>query len=121
MDPNDASGNTLWVGTGEANACGSGCIAGVGLYKTTNGGDTWTGPYGKTSFDARGIGSVVVKPGDSNTIYAASTRSGRGISSVATGGVVTLVPGAPAWGLYKSTDGGNTWTFLHNGAPLAAS
>ena len=26
--------NTLWAGTGEPNACGSGCTAGVGLYKT---------------------------------------------------------------------------------------
>ena len=30
LDPNDPTGNTLWVGTGEANSCGSGCIAGVG-------------------------------------------------------------------------------------------
>jgi hypothetical protein len=116
QDPNDPTGNTLWVGTGEANACGSGCIAGVGLYKTTDGGNTWTGPYGTSAFNARGVGSIVVKPGDANTIYAASVRSGRGASSVATGGVVTLVPGAPQWGLYKSTDGGATWTFIHNGS-----
>ena len=32
IDPNDSSGNTLWVGTGEGNTCGSGCVAGVGLY-----------------------------------------------------------------------------------------
>ena len=107
VDPNDPSGNTLWVGTGEANACGSGCAAGVGLYKSTDGGDTWTGPLGQSAFNARGVGSIVVKPGAPNTIYAASTRAGRGISSVATGGVVTLIPGAPQWGLYKSTDGGS--------------
>ncbi len=120
LDPNDPTGNTLWVSTGEANACGSGCIAGVGLYKSEDGGDTWTGPLGQSVFDARGVGSIVVKPGDANTIYAASTRSGRGYSSVATGGVITLVPGAPAWGLYKSTDGGSTWVFLHNGSANAA-
>jgi len=120
VDPNDPSGNTLWVGTGEANACGSGCIAGVGLYKTTDGGNTWTGPYGTAAFKARGTGSIAIKPGDPTTIYPASTRSGRGISSVATGGVVTLVPGAPVWGLYKSTDGGATWTFLHDGSANAA-
>jgi hypothetical protein len=34
---------------------------------------------------------------------------------------VSLIPGAAAWGLYKSTDGGQTWTFLHNGSALAAS
>ena len=40
LDPNDPSGNTVYVGTGEANICGSGCVAGVGLYKSTNGGDS---------------------------------------------------------------------------------
>lgn len=120
IDPNDATGNTLWVGTGEANSCGSGCIAGVGLYKTTDGGDTWQGPLGAAAFNARGVGSIAVKPGDPYTLYAASVRAGRGASSVATGGVVTLIPGAPQWGLYKSTDGGLTWTYLHNGTANAA-
>ena len=46
IDPNDSSGNTLWVGTGEGNTCGSGCVAGVGLYKSTDGGDHWSGPMG---------------------------------------------------------------------------
>ena len=41
-DPNDSSGNTLYLGTGEANRCSSGCEAGVGIYKTTNGGNSWT-------------------------------------------------------------------------------
>ena len=36
------SGNTLYLGTGEANRCSSGCEAGVGIYKSTNGGDNWT-------------------------------------------------------------------------------
>ncbi|MEK8051265.1 sialidase family protein [Ideonella sp. DXS22W] len=120
LDPNDPSGNTLWVGTGEANSCGSGCIAGVGLYKSTDGGDSWTGPYGSAAFNARGVGAIAVKKGDPSTLYAASVRAGRGVSAVGTAGVVTLVPGAPQWGLYKSTDGGQTWTFLHNGAATAA-
>ena len=33
---------------------------------------------------------------------------------------MSLIPGAAPWGLYKSTDGGATWTFLHNGAASAA-
>ena len=127
VDPNDPSGNTIWVGTGEANACGSGCEAGVGLYKSTDGGDTWTGPLGKSNasdgkpvFDARGVGTIAIKPGDSDTIYAASTRAIRGVSSSCCSGVVSIIPGAAKWGLYKSTDGGANWTFIHNGAATTA-
>jgi len=119
LDPNDATGDTLYVGTGEANASGD-SAAGTGMYKSTDGGDTWTGPLGLSVFNGRAIGSIAVRPGDPNTIYAATTRGVAGISSV-TGGGVTLIPGAAAWGLYKSTDGGATWTFLHDGAASAAA
>ena len=47
IDPTDPSGETIWVGTGEANVCGSGCVAGVGIYRSTNGGDSWRGPLGR--------------------------------------------------------------------------
>jgi hypothetical protein len=119
LDPNDPSGDTLYVGTGEANASGD-SAAGVGMYKSTDGGDTWTGPLGASVFAGRSIGSIAVAPGAPNTIYAATTRGVLGVSSV-NGGAVSLIPGAAAWGLYKSTDGGVTWTFLHNGAALAAA
>ena len=42
LDPTDKKGNTLYLGTGEGNRCSSGCEAGVGIYKSTNGGDKWT-------------------------------------------------------------------------------
>jgi hypothetical protein len=118
LDPNDPTGNTLYVGTGEANAS-SDSAAGVGMYKSTDGGDTWTGPLGASVFAGRAIGSIAVEPGDPFTIYAATTRAVLGVSSVS-GGAASLIPGAAAWGLYKSTDGGATWTFLHNGSPLAS-
>ena len=118
LDPNDASGNTLYVGTGEANSSAD-SAAGVGIYKSVDGGSTWTGPLGAAAFEGRAVGSIVVAPGDPDTIYAASTRGVLGISSVS-GGAASLIPGAAAWGLYKSTDGGATWTFLHNGSPLAS-
>ncbi len=117
LDPNDPTGNTLYVGTGEANASGD-SAAGVGMYKSTDGGNTWT-LLGASVFAGRAIGSIAVAPGSPNTIYAGTTRGVLGVSSVSGGGV-SLIPGAAPWGLYKSTDGGATWTFLHNGAPLAS-
>jgi hypothetical protein len=118
LDPNDPAGNTIYAGTGEANASGD-SAAGAGLYRSRNGGNTWIGPLGTTEFNGRAIGSIAIRPGAPNVIYVATTRGVLGISSV-TGGTSSLIPGAAAWGLYKSTDGGASWTFLHNGAPTAA-
>ena len=118
VDPNDPSGNTIYAGTGEANASGD-SAAGVGLYKSTNGGDTWTGPIGVNVFNARAIGAIAVKPGSPGTLYVGTTRAVRGVASVSSSGV-SVIPGAPKWGLYKSTDGGASWTFVHNGAPTIA-
>jgi hypothetical protein len=124
IDPNDPTSNTLWVGTGEGNTCGSGCVAGVGLYKSTDGGNSWTGPIGQSAFNARGVGTIAIKPGNSNVIYAGSTFGVRGHASSCCYGAVSpyraLIPGAPQWGLYKSTNGGATWTLIHNGAATPA-
>ena len=120
IDPNDSTANTLWVGTGEGNTCGSGCVAGVGLYKSTDGGDHWSGPYGTSAFNARGVGTIAVKPGNSNVIYAGSSYGVRGYGSSCCYGAISqyraLIPGAPQWGLYRSTNGGATWTLVHNGS-----
>jgi hypothetical protein len=120
VDRNDPFGNTIYVGTGEANVCGSGCVAGVGLYKSTTGGLTWTGPIGKDALGGKGIGEIIVKPGDPKTIYVGTTTALRGMSSVCCAGVTRPAPDAGRWGLYKTTDGGKTWAFLHNGAPTPA-
>jgi Arc-like DNA binding domain len=126
IDANDPSGNTVYVGTGEANICGSGCVAGVGIYKSTDGGDTWTGPLGGSATDTgnplagKGVGEIIIKPGSPNTIYAATTTALRGMSESCCLGVTRPVPGAAKWGLYKSTDGGATWNFIHNGSANAA-
>ena len=120
IDPNDPSGNTVYVGTGEANICASGCVAGTGLYKSTNGGDTWSGPLGGGIFKGLGLGVIVVKPGSPNTIYLGVTTALRGYSSVCCSGVTRPVPGAGKWGLYKSTDGGATWAFIHDGSANVA-
>ena len=121
----DAATGALYAGTGEPNASGD-SEAGFGIYKSTDGGNTWTHLVANTSvpvmatscgdapaytgpaFDGRAISSIVVR---GNTMYVGSTRAVRGVSSV-TGGGVTLAPGLPPYGLWKSTDGGATFALL---------
>jgi hypothetical protein len=117
LDPNDRRSRTLWAGTGEPNACGSGCTAGVGLYLTKNGGDTWKGPIGAAHFKGRAVGSIAVQPGNSDVVFAASGRGVLGVSNTCCGGVDALIPGAPHFGMYRSLDGGASWELVHQGAP----
>ncbi|TMP97884.1 MAG: hypothetical protein E6L09_12560, partial [Verrucomicrobia bacterium] len=130
-DPNDSSGNTLYLGTGEANRCSSGCEAGVGIYKTTDGGNNWTkladtcvsnATYACVSPDTdaflgRSVGKILIDPTDANHIYAASALGVRGLSHVIglPGETQRFPPGANSVGLYESTDGGNTFTEVWNG------
>ncbi len=136
----DAAHNTLYAGTGEPNASAD-SEAGFGIYKSTDGGDTWTHLAANTSvpagsgvdctcaigfggfqiapaytgpaFDGRAISSIIIDPNNSNTIYVGSVRAVRGVSSVLSGGVVTLAPGLPPYGFWKSTDGGANFTLLN--------
>ena len=128
-DPNDPSGNTLYLGTGEANRCSSGCESGVGIYKSTNGGDSWTkladacvsnSTYSCTNsgdaFLGRAISEIVVDPSNAQHIFVGSAQAVRGLSHViGNGGQVRLEPGANPVGLYESTDGGATFTEVWNG------
>ena len=117
LDPNDPASNTLWAGTGEPNACGSGCTAGVGLYKSTNGGKSWQGPHGTAQFAGRAVGSIAVQPGNSQVVFAASGRGVLGVSNTCCGGADALIPGAPHFGLYRSLNGGSSWELVNQGAP----
>jgi hypothetical protein len=65
--------------------------------------------YSGPAFNGRSISSIVV---NGSTIYAGSTRGERGVSSVLSGGVASLAPGFPPFGLWKSTDGGANFTLL---------
>jgi len=120
LDPNDTRDETLLVGTGESNfSYTSGASSGV--YRTSDGGKTWsrlptliTDPMvspNPIDFTAtRGIGRVAVKPGDSKVIYVGTTYAFRGMTAVR-GGQTVLTGGPQARvGLYRSIDGGNTWT-----------
>ena len=118
--------DTLYAGTGEPNAAVDN-EAGLGLFKSTDGGDTWThlpaittttvsGPYTGDAFKDRSINSVVVDPRNSNVLYVGSMSGLRGISSVLSAGVIGAPTPLPARGVYKSTDGGQTFTYLNNTA-----
>ncbi len=134
------TGGALYAGTGEAHQSAD-SAAGFGIYKSTNGGDTWTKlaanttvlqgagvdctavglgggvlmspAYSGPAFDGRSISGIVADPGNPNILYVGSTRGARGISSTSSGGVATFSPGMPPFGLWKSTDGGATFTLLN--------
>jgi photosystem II stability/assembly factor-like uncharacterized protein len=149
--------NTLWIGTGEANNQRS-SYWGDGVYKSTDGGETWN-HMGLT--DSHHIGRIVVDPTNPKVVYVAalghlySSNEERGLFRTRNGGktwekvlyispavgVVDVVidPRNPknlvaasyerlrrAWNfdgngpgsaIYRSQDGGDTWTKATAGLP----
>ncbi|MGH8146876.1 MAG: VPS10 domain-containing protein, partial [Rhodanobacteraceae bacterium] len=146
--------NTIYVGTGESDMR-SDIAQGDGMYKSTDGGKTWTHigltdseqiamirvdphnpnrvfvaalghPYGPNAQrgvfrsldggktwkkvlgpnDNTGAIDIIFKPGDANVIYAALWQTRRPPWSV------YPPSNGPGSGLYKSTDGGSTWTHI---------
>ena len=92
IDPTDATGNTIYVGTGEPNGS-SDSEAGVGLYRSTDGGNHWTlVPGSRAAAANRGIGGIVVNPSDPDHILigTAVARHGRALHAAgrAAAGVV---------------------------------
>ena len=113
VDPNDPTGKTIYVGTGEANASGD-SEAGLGLYKTTDGGDTWSlVPGSFAAANNRSIAWVAIDPTNPAHIMIATRSGTRGLSS---NGPANTPPGAPPVGLYNSTDGGATFTATATGS-----
>jgi photosystem II stability/assembly factor-like uncharacterized protein len=85
-----------------------------GLYKTTDGGDTWN----KILYidDKTGAIEVQMKPGDPETLLVAMYERQRD-------GFDTNEPAkrnGPGSGLHKTTDGGKTWTRITKGLPEGA-
>jgi photosystem II stability/assembly factor-like uncharacterized protein len=85
---------TLYAGTGEGYFNGDG-VRGAGIFKTTDGGATWTRLSATATPDFRYVNDLVVSPRSSNRLYAA-TRTG----------------------VWRSTNGGNTWTRVLNAASV---
>lgn len=90
VDQQDTS--TVWVGTGEANNSRS-SYWGNGIYKSTNGGQSWTNMGLPESGH---IGRILVDPNNSNIVYVAALGH--------------LYSDNEERGLYKTTDGGQTWS-----------
>ncbi len=151
--------NTVYVGTGEANAGGSSQIyGGYGVYKSSDAGQTWQ-HLGLE--ETRYIGRIVVDPHNPDRVFVAAlgklfnTNPERGVYRTPDGGetwerslfindstgCVDLVmnplqpnllyaamwerirrPDQNTWGgrhsgIYRSSDGGDTWQELTNGLP----
>lgn len=155
VDPKNPQ--TIWVGTGESCTRNSVSI-GDGVYKSTDGGDTWQHLGLK---DSERIASIRVSPADGNTAWVCATghlwndNEERGVYKTTDGGKTwkrTLFvdaktgcsdldidpqepsivyvgmwqfrrgasffsSGGPGSGLYKSTDGGETWKKVEAGLP----
>ncbi|MFN7974801.1 MAG: sialidase [Acidobacteriota bacterium] len=99
LDP--GSPRTVWVGTGESWTRNSVSI-GNGIYKSTDDGETWKN-MGLP--ESERIAKIVVHPKDGDVVYA-------------------CVPGklwsdSPDRGLYRTTDGGRSWTLILKGKNLS--
>ena len=83
----------IYVGTGEANGSfSSGAFFGNGVYKSTNGGDSWTAVGLANS---QHIGRIAVHPTNANRAFVAAAGAMYGKDDNR--------------GLYRTTDGGTTW------------
>ena len=102
VDPNDP--NTVFVG---AMGHAWGPNAERGVFKTTDGGKTWT----KVLYvnDTTGVSDLEMAAGNPNILFACMWEFRRY--------PWTLMDGGPDSGIYRSTDGGNTWTKLTKGLP----
>jgi hypothetical protein len=108
VDPKDATGNTVYAGTGEPNASGD-SEAGTGIYKTTDGGDTWTLVPGTDLFRDRAVSTMTFDK-DGNLLIGLASAI-RGVSSVTGGSIGCPTPhGCAVRGVYRQT--GATWTLL---------
>ena len=83
---------TVWVGTGESWTRNSVSV-GTGVYKSTDAGDSWK-LMGLE--DSERIARIVVDPKNSDVVYVAATGH--------------LWNGNDQRGVYKTTDGGKTWS-----------
>jgi len=106
IDPNDD--NTVYVGAMGPLFKNS---SNRGVYKTTNGGDSWQQVLFVS--DSTGVVDLSIHPTNSNIVYAASWERIRRPNRRQYGGITS--------GIHRSIDERNTWIELTNGLPSIAS
>jgi len=148
--PNDS--NTIYLGTGEVynyNGAGHGAAYrnlrgtyGIGILKTTDGGQTWFKSLDWSYSSQKGVWSVKINPLNNNSVWAATTEgiyrsfdSGtkwEQVNSVVMGTDIEINPvdtniilsahgnfTSAGYGIYRSSDGGNNWNQITAGLPAS--
>jgi uncharacterized repeat protein (TIGR01451 family) len=95
--------NIIYLATGEADLSGDSYF-GDGIWKSTDGGDSWTHVSG-SKFNAASVSRLLVDPTNANKIYVATIRGRGGARRVSP-------PTNQVWGVYRSDDGGSSWLLL---------
>jgi photosystem II stability/assembly factor-like uncharacterized protein len=114
LDPTNE--NIIYAGTGEANYANHSRY-GLGLLKSTDGGDTWV-QLAESTFAGRCFSKIVINPASPQTLYASIARAGGFPELAAAKGH----PGATGpLGVFRSDDGGETWVQLAGGLPNLAA
>jgi photosystem II stability/assembly factor-like uncharacterized protein len=78
--------NVLYAGTGELQAGATGVIKGIGIFKSTDRGETWNLLPGTSNTNFSYIHKILIDPKDENHVLVSGSR-----------------------GIYKTTDGGINW------------
>src|SRR6058998_129636 len=99
LDP--TNGQVMWVGTGESWTRNSVSV-GNGVYKSTDGGETWTNMGLPTT---ERISRIAINPKNGNVVYVCAPGA--------------LWSDSPDRGLYRTTDGGRSWSQILKGANLS--
>src|SRR5262249_38306968 len=102
-----------------------GQVGSRGLYKTVDGGKTWTKlSGGLPTGPMAGADGLVMDPSNPETLYVSFWDRIRYPWALVSGGnlheeydPLGLVNGTQNGGIYKTTDGGKTWQRLTNGLP----
>ena len=103
IDPNNSS--RVWVGTGDKNQGCLGAYLGQGVSLSTDGGATWTSKNGggASTMPLSIVNTIAISSTNANQVLAGGFGSCDASGSLSNGGV------------YRSADGGNSWTRVLSG------